>query len=1192
MISRPKLWWRFPCVSLSVAIGASSVLGQGPVVTYQTPPQVDAKPKPVANARKKDTSLRTYNLPPEMVGTVGADLRIKYAGLSDVTITTEPGTDRLMVNAPESTHREITSTVARINSEVGLQIAPAGGEAAAPVETQRLYQLRNCEWEDFEKSLQTAGAKKLSEYKTTQGVIADYRIDGPNRSRGEMRIDRRNNSVLLQGSSKEVSAYQRVVAAIDNGHASDAPFTSIVPLDRAKPEKVQQAMTLVRTVAFQQDQATQDEEDATGVADANQLADDDQATAIGTSDGLNFDSGLFGDVQIEFVPESGLAIIKGNKRDVERAIQVIEQIKQISQETQPEIKVVMLKHVDSLALGTTLGNLFRDNFAARQGNVNITGLGQPNAILLIGREEAMVSVMELIEKLDQPLDPSSQLKVFKLIHQSAIDAQTLVRDFFVNRPGSDTTQRQLLGVRVSVVADYRTNSLIIQASPRDLQEVSRMIEELDVPSTQSEVEVRVFPLRNALADDLQPVLQSAINPPAATGGADQARPPSGKISIATRPEDGPGDRISGGILAGVTVTSNPSTNSLVVRAPAKSMDLIDVLIKQLDQPPSLESQIKVFAIENNDATALAQTIQQLLGLPVTAGVATGGIGAAFNQNAGTGAGNDILVPLRVSVDTRSNSIIVSGSREDLEVVEVVLWRLDEEGVQTRKTEVVWLRNSDAADVAQAINDFLTTQRQTIQQQLLQGQAISIFEQIDREVIVVAEPTTNSLIISATPRYYEDVMAVIERLDRRPPLIMVQLLMAEVTLSDTFELGTELGLQDSLIFDRNVATGGTLNSPGFNLTNAFNSSVTAGQPQRVAGQSLSGFGLNRTNSTLGYGGLVLSAASESVNILVRALQDANRLQILSRPQVMTLDTIEAFVQVGQRVPRVQSATSGNVNVAPTIVTEDTDVGLIMRIQPRTNQDGLILLDVQIERSTLGDEASGIPVGFGANGEVIRSPIINTTRAQTRVSAYDGQTVVFAGLIQKSRTSRSRRIPYLADIPIAGNLFKFDSETESRSELLVIMTPRIIHGENDLEMINQLETARMSWCLADVVNLNGVANLSSGNGLWGPTCSTVIYPDVTPSIEYVDGVPMEVIADEGAIEYRPTEVSEPALSVPAPLVEPSYLPTTPSVQPSVEPSLLPEVNGQPSAQLQPEMLRPLNTSIQPATYYNNQPTQFSR
>ncbi len=1062
------------------------------------------------------SKLEIYNLPPEMVGTVAATLRIKYGVDPTVTITTEPGTDRLMVLAGATVHSEIADAVNRINNEVGLKVPTSSGQAPSPVETQRIYQLRNTNWQGLENDLVAMGGRLLSIYNTSQGDLADYRLPVMDRAQSDIRIDRRNNSVLLQGASKQVAAWQKIVAALDNGHQNGAAPTHIVPMDQAKPDRIRRAVTLVRMVAFQNDVQT---DDSTGVV---QLPSDDSdgdvaATAIGSADGLGEESGLFGDVQIEFVPELGLVIVRGSKRDVQRVLQVIDEIKKQSEGTQPQVEVVPLEYVDSIALATILNELYTANFAQRQGTVSITGLGQPNAILLIGRREAMDSILELITKLDKPLDPSSQLKVFKLLHTSAVDLQTIVRDFFVTRPGSDTNARAALGTRVSVIADYRTNALIVQASPRDLLELAKLIDEIDVASTQAENEIRVFPLRNAISDELQPILQSAINGQAADGGTTgQATPPSSKLSIQTGPET----RLNSGILAGVVVTSNPSINSLVVRAPSKSMELIGALIEQLDQPPNIESQIKVFPIENNDATALAQIIQQVFGQAVTAGVATSGIGAGFNTAAANqGAGNDALVPLRVSVDTRSNSIIASGSKGDLEVVEVLLWRLDEKGVQTRRTQVVWLRNSDANAVATAIQTFLTNQRTAIQQQLLQGQAISIYEQIDQEVIVVAEPATNSLLISATPRYYEQILEVIERLDRRPPLIMVQILLAEVSLDDTFEFGAEFGLQDSLIFDRNSATGGTLSSPAFNLTTPLTGAVTTGQTQKVAGQGLSGFGLGRSNSTLGYGGLVLSAASESVNILVRALQDANRLQILSRPQIMTLDTVEAYVQVGQQVPRVQSVASGSVAVAPTISTVDVPVGLIMRIQPRTNQDGLILLDVQIERSSLGPTDTGIPVGFSANGDVIRSPVINTTRAQTRVSAYDGQTVVFAGLITKSRATRSRRIPYLADIPIAGNLFKFDSETESRSELLAVMTPRIVHSEADLEMINQIESARMSWCLADVVNINGVPNLSPGNGLWGPPCSQIIYPDVQPTVEYIDGLPVDPMIELNMVPSSP-------------------------------------------------------------------------
>jgi type II secretion system protein D len=777
------------------------------------------------------------------------------------------------------------------------------------------------------------------------------------------------------------------------------------------------------------------------------------------------------------------------------------------------------------------------------------------------------------------MDEASQLKVYKLLHASSVDAERIVRDFFVEAPGSGEDNRAGLGTRVRVIADYRTNGLVVQASPRDQIEVARLIAEIDVENTPAQNEIRVFQLEYALATDLQPILQAAISGQAIQGGqgnqgggggggggggsaaGGQVTSPSSNLTIVSKDKG----RTDSGILAGVVVTSNPSINSLLVRGPAKSMDLIAALIAELDRPPSAETQLKVFEIKNGDATQLTLLVQQLFGIASTAGQAGGGFG---NQGGG-GLGNQAgglgglggtqsgIVPLRVSTDTRTNSIIASGAAVDLEVLEVLLLRLDEAGIETRKTEVIWLRNSNATNVAQAISNLLANQRALYQQSLLLGQTVSVFEQIDREVIVVAEAATNSLIVSATPRYFDRVRQVIEALDRRPPMIMVQIMLAEVTLDDNFEMGTELGLQDALLFDRNSATGGTLTSPGFNTSGDPGSTILnlpanvnpplRGRTDRVAGQGLSGFGLERVNSALGYGGLVLAASSESVSILFRALQDASRLQILSRPQVMTLDTVAAFVQVGQLVPRIQGVQGGTNVAAPVITTTDVPIGLIMRVQPRTNQDGLILLDVQVERSKLGPEDEGIPVGFGANGEVIRSPIIDTTRAETRISAYDGQTVVFAGLISKERSSRSRRIPFLADIPFAGWLFKYETETERRSELLVVMTPRIVRDPSDVEMINQLESSRMSWCLADVLNMHGVSGLSEGNGLWGPACSPIIYPDESPTADWSGSSNVVSSNDmaglQGGILVEPGSVMVPSTSSPMESIPGAPVPSAP-------------------------------------------------
>ncbi len=156
-----------------------------------------------------------------------------------------------------------------------------------------------------------------------------------------------------------------------------------------------------------------------------------------------------------------------------------------------------------------------------------------------------------------------------------------------------------------------------------------------------------------------------------------------------------------------------------------------------------------------------------------------------------------------------------------------------------------------------------------------------------------------------------------------------------------------------------------------------------------------------------------------------------------------------------------------------------------------------MQIVVTNSSLGDINQGVPVGFGPNGEVIRSPIINEITANSTVSAYSGQTVVFAGLISKSRASSRNQVPILGSIPIIGAAFRYDTETENRKELLVVLTPRVIQTDEDYEVVKTVASSRMSWCLADVLNVHGDVGLTGGNGLWGPARSATIYPDLQPT-----------------------------------------------------------------------------------------------
>ena len=347
------------------------------------------------------------------------------------------------------------------------------------------------------------------------------------------------------------------------------------------------------------------------------------------------------------------------------------------------------------------------------------------------------------------------------------------------------------------------------------------------------------------------------------------------------------------------MTPDPHTNSLLITGPADSMGLMAALIEQLDTPTAV-AQIKVFKIVNGDANSLIEMLRILL--PAEATVAGPQLAVA--------EGETNLVPVRFSVDVRTNSIIATGSQDDLAIIEALLLRLDEEDVEQRVNTVYRLKNAPAGDVATAVNEFLRSDR--VLQQAAPGM-VSPFEQIEREVIVVPEPVSNSLIISATPRFSEEIQKIVQDLDKQPPQVLIQVVIAEIELDNMDEFGIELGLQDSLLFDRSLLSGletitrtvieqgaggatttttedtivAATNTPGFDfngkpLGNA-GSEKAFSRSSSVGSQGTSFFNVGRVNNELGYGGLALSASSESVSILIRALQHSRRMEVLGGPK---------------------------------------------------------------------------------------------------------------------------------------------------------------------------------------------------------------------------------------------------------------------------------------------------------------------
>jgi type II secretion system protein D len=803
-------------------------------------------------------------------------------------------------------------------------------------------------------------------------------------------------------------------------------------------------------------------------------------------------------VQIEVLPGQDVLVLRGRDVDVEAVAEIIREIERAATLAKPEIEILPLAQTP----GRRIVELFEEVETAliegRQGRVAVKALGTPNAILLIGWGEALESAKTLIAKLDQPVAPDQQMRVFRLRHAAAASVQAVVQEYFEGREG--------LAPSVQAAADRRTNLVIVNGTPRDLAEVELLVEQLDVARTDAVKQVRVFQLRNALAADLADTLENAIE--GATGGA---QTPSAALELLTI--DGQSGRgvLRSGLLDGVEIVPNAQTNTLVISGPPDAMPLIEALIERLDQPVST-AQIKVFRIEHGDANSLVLMLRALL--PTQAGP------APRPQLPGA-EGESTLTPLRFAVEQRTNSIIASGSAGDLQIVHALLLRLDEDETQRRRTTVYRLKNAPASDVARAVNEFLSSERQV--QQISPGEA-SALEQLEREVVVVPEPVSNSLIVSATRRFYEEIVDLVEKLDAQPPQVVIQVLIAQVGLQNTDEFGVEAGLQDSVLFDRSllgdlITTTATdtlstpagvvtstnqviqsaTNTPGFNfvtgdMPNSASSRALANSG-KVGGQGVTTFSVGRINNELGFGGLVLSASSQSVSLLIRALQESRRLDVLSRPQITTLDNQTAFIQVGQRVPRVVQSTLSNFGQTNSVELEN--VGLILIVTPRTSPNGMVVMEVDAERSEVGPESEGIPIATDNDGTIVRSPRIDITTAQTTVTAASGETIVLGGLITRRENNIHRRVPLLADIPLLGDLFRYDLVENQRFELLIILTPHVVLGPTDMQRIREMESARMHWCAADVQALHGVSPLYGQPGVPMEDAEIpIIYPDDNP------------------------------------------------------------------------------------------------
>lgn len=364
--------------------------------------------------------------------------------------------------------------------------------------------------------------------------------------------------------------------------------------------------------------------------------------------------------------------------------------------------------------------------------------------------------------------------------------------------------------------------------------------------------------------------------------------------------------------------------------------------------------------------------------------------------------------LTITVDPRTNSLLVGGTEHYVTLVSQIIDSLDAAEANERRTEVVRLKNSQAQDVATAIRNFLDQERLRTTQGLTQDELGTAQRMLEREVAVVAEQLSNTLLVSANPRYFDQIKTLVEELDKAQPQVLIQVLLAEVTL----DKGLDLGL--SWTYDNVPFAAGITVDESKWIDGGFASAVTGGK----------------------------------YSFLLQALEEDGRLEVLSRPQIVTSDNKPATISIGQRVPLITDTRVTELTGNSISNYRYEDVGVNLSVTPKISPDGTVKLDIGTTNSAVS--SSSVPIS-----KDVSAPIINQRRANTTVSVPSGQTILIGGLIATTDDKRMVKVPWLGDIPVIGAMFRKSHNTRERKELLILLTPQILSGSQEEGTVKDMQ-----------------------------------------------------------------------------------------------------------------------------------------
>jgi general secretion pathway protein D len=483
----------------------------------------------------------------------------------------------------------------------------------------------------------------------------------------------------------------------------------------------------------------------------------------------------------------------------------------------------------------------------------------------------------------------------------------------------------------------------------------------------------------------------------------------------------------------------PGNNTLVITDYAENVKRIARIIASIDVPASTDLQmIKLQYASAVDVGAL--------------------LGRLMPETAANPASPGAPPKLAIGVEPRTNSLLIRADTPALVTrIKALVAGIDIPTAANGNIYVVYLRNAEATKLAETLRGLLSgaassasvsqptssttsTSASTGAASGAVSSATASSAPTQINSTIQAYPSTNSLVITAPDHVYNSLRAVIDKLDARRAQVFVEALIVEVSSSVASEFGIQWQDISGLNRTGTQVIGGTnfgTRGGGSNIIDAASNITSLG----------GGLNLGLVRGTVRVNGVDIL----SLGALARALEADQKNNVLSTPNILTLDNEEAKIVVGQNVPFVTGSFTQTANAAnsPFQTIERRDVGLTLRVTPQVTEGGTVKLKVFQEVSSVVPTTSNV-----------RSAdlITNKRSVENTVLADDGQIIVIGGLIQDDTKNNDSQVPILGDIPYIGNLFKYKTRSRDKTNLMIFLRPYVLR---DGKAANQLTGERYDY-----------------------------------------------------------------------------------------------------------------------------------